>query len=248
MYIKPVNSINDRMIEQEWDLIAELRDEIIRTGKDISLLDVTEPFILESVCSYNVNRILDCGCGTGHLSYLFAQKMQKKVDGIDMSGKCIEIAKCNYSHVPNLTFFKESIIDYSNREIIYDACFANMVLMDMMNVKDNLNAIYLMLKNRGIFSFTITHPCFWPFYCNYFNEPWFDYRSEISIKAPFQVNNNLIGHTTHIHRPLSKYISLCQEVGFEIIKIEELYPKSSHMELSYKYDYPRFLGFLCQKI
>lgn len=247
MYIKPVEAINDSIIEQEWDDVAIYRDHLIQSGQDVSLLDVTEPFILKAVSCKEIQTVLDCGCGTGHLTQIIANKLKKSVIGIDISGKSIDLAEKHYGNNDNLTFLKSSIVHFAKHDVSFDACIANMVLMDIAELKRNLAAVFNLLKPNGTFCFTITHPCFWPIYWEYFNEPWFNYESEIYIKAPFYVNGKRIGQTTHVHRPLSTYISLCKDVGFTIKEIQELYPLSSHLDLNYHYDYPRFIGFVCQK-
>jgi len=248
MYIKPIDSFTEEIVEQEWDAVAAFRDDVIRDGRDISLIDVTEPFVLESVSSDGIKTVLDCGCGTGHLSYLMAVKLGKKVTGIDISGKSIQVAKENYESCSDVIFIKTSIKQFATQHESYDACIANMVMMDLADMKSNLEAIYQMLKPGGLFCFTITHPCFWPIYVKYFDEPWFQYNKEIYITAPFYVNNYFIGHTTHVHRPLSKYVSLCKDTGFQLMVQKELYPQSSHLELNYEYKYPRFLGFVYRKV
>lgn len=246
MDIKSINIVNESDIEREWDNIADFRDKIILSGEDISLIDVTEPFVLEFISSKNINSIIDCGCGTGHLSYLISKISGKNVVGIDISSRSIKIAKNNYRNRDNLAFIHSSIINYFEKfPTNVDACVANMVLMDIVELEDNLKAIYNLLTTNGYFCFTITHPCFWSIYWNYFNESWFNYNSEICITAPLKINGNFVGETTHIHRPLTQYISLCNKVGLEVVDIEELYPQQTHQ--NYKYDYPRFMGFICRK-
>lgn len=250
MYFKPIKSENilsEQAIEYEWDHIAEARDIIIQEGKDISLLDVTEPFVLKQLCKYQPKDVLDCGCGTGHLSSLIAQKIKANVDAIDISGKSINIAKQKFINVNYLHFQKNSIIKHAKTKKTYESCVANMVLMDTINLEDNLKAIFQMLKIGGTFIFTITHPDFWPIYWNYFNESWFEYNKEIYIKAPFRVNSRTMLETTHIHRPLNMYLSSLNNAGFHIVEIRELFPLSSHLDIDYCYDYPRFMGFVCKK-
>ena len=35
--------------------------------------------------------------------------------------------------------------------------------------------------DSGVFIFSITHPCYWPIYWNYYKEDWFDYNKELNI-------------------------------------------------------------------
>lgn len=248
MYIKPIDSIDNESIKKEWDDVAYFRNKLIVQGKDISLLDVTEPFILENIDCTDKLRALDCGCGTGHLTYMLS-KLCDHVIGIDFSGKSIEIACDNYPNIHNLLFAKYEISDFARiNEQQFNICTANMVLMDTPNLDKVINSVYKMLESGGTFIFTITHPCFWPIYWNYFYEPWFNYNNEIIINAPFCIYNKaVLGSTTHIHRSLNQYIDTCEKNGFKICKIQELYPKHSHMEPDYDYSYPRFIGFVCQK-
>lgn len=247
MYLKPISLLSEEKIEHDWDLVAEERDYLIQEGKDISLINITEPFILKKLKKYQPNYILDCGCGTGHLSNLITQKLQIKVDAIDISGKSINIASEKYKDNHYLNFHKNSIIEQGKSKNEYYACISNMVLMDTINLEENLDAIYKMLKSDGKFIFTITHPCFWPIYWNYFKEPWFDYSKEIFIKAPLKINNNTMAETTHIHRPLNMYISNLKKAGFKIISIEELNSHNFTSNTNHPYNYPRFMGFVCQK-
>lgn len=250
MYFKAIKTesvLDERIIECEWDRIAETRDHMILDGKDISLLDVTEPFVLKQLCRFQPEHVLDCGCGTGHLSSLIAQKINSKVDAIDISGRSISIARQRYNHINHLDFQKCSIIEHAKTNKLYDSCIANMVLMDTINLDANLRAIYRILKKDGTFIFTITHPCFWPLYWNYFKEPWFEYDKEIYIRAPFRVSSKTMSETTHIHRPLNMYLSSLNNAGFKTIRLEELFPLSSHLDIDYCYEYPRFIGVVCRK-
>ena len=246
MDIYLANGINDHMIEQEWDRVADNRFNMIIREEDSSLSEITEPYIMNSLIDEKAEKIIDCGCGVGHLSYLLSEKLHRDVIGIDLSGKSIDLAIKHYGITDKRKYIKTSIIDYAQNHINhFDACVANMVLMDLHDLDSNIQAIGNLLKNQGQFSFTIIHPCFWPIYWNYFNEPWFNYQDEIYIKAPFKINEVIVGQTTHIHRPLEKYILLCQKTGFQIIEIKELYSPDIKEKSIYKY--PRFLGFVCKK-
>ena len=148
------------MIEKEWDNIAEVRDQIIQSRKDISLLDVTEPFIMESIGTLYSSKsvhVLDCGCGTGHLSHLICKKLNKKVTAIDISGKSINLAKKNYEYSNNnLNFIKASICDYEKHNKQHDICVANMVLMDVLDLEKE-------------FKFNKQYNYFWRIFLLYYN-------------------------------------------------------------------------------
>lgn len=248
--MKKIKEVNDSDIAGEWDKVAILRDRLIQNGEDISLLDVTEPFILEQVPACGHIKILDCGCGSGHLVALIREKNKEAlISGIDISTESIRRAKTNLMDAQGIYFENSSIINYSDENVKFDLCVSNMVLMDTTNLQDSLNAIYRMLTHDGKFVFTIIHPCFWPIYWSYFEKEWFDYRKEIYISAPFKTSlGDEIGRTTHIHRPLETYVASCRTAGFAIDEISELYPRGNYNKRAgYVYNYPRFMGFVCTK-
>lgn len=161
-------------ISLEWDEICERRQSIIEQEKDISLLTVTGPCMLKNIKEEAPEKLLDVGCGTGYLT----NKASELVDlclGIDISGKSIEIAKKKYE-TDKLRFIKCGISDFDH-ENCFDACMSNMVFMTDPDWLMSAKRIFELLKTGGVLFITIIHPCFWPKYWGYDNEPWFDYNS-----------------------------------------------------------------------
>ena len=116
-----------------------------------------------------------------------------------------------------------------------------MVFMDDPEWKDSLIHIVEMLAPKGRLLMTITHPCFWPKYWGYQDEPWFNYSEEIFIQGDFSITmEKQIGITTHIHRPLSSYLSTLIQTGLKIEKIAELTSEKA-MPSTDKQKYPRFI-------
>ncbi len=235
-------SIHD--ISAEWDAICNARQSVIDGGQDISLIAVTVPCILRNI-SINHPRIsLDVGCGSGYLTYKVAELSTKCV-GIDISKNSIRLAESLYKK-HNLSFKCCAIEDFVYN-MTFDTCIANMVFMDDPNWLKSIQRIYDLLINNGRFYFTITHPCFWPRYWEYQDEPWFKYNQEIFVENEFTISlSKSIGMTTHIHRPLSQYVSGLITTGFVIEKIEEIYPVIN-IPKGYNYEYPRFLFFQAKK-
>ena len=228
----------------EWDIISVARQTAIEEGKDISLTQVTAPWIIQHIINEKPNRVLDVGCGTGYLSNEIAKNV-KYCHGIDASEKSIDIAKRKYCR-SNLCFEVHAIKDF-NPSMCFDACVANMVFMDDPEWIDSIKNIYDILPVGGKLFMIITHPCFWPKYWNYQHEPWFDYMDEVFIENAFSVSlTEPMGRSTHIHRPLSHYIQGLIETGLIIEEIEEPFPNGACPD-GYEYAYPRFLYFGCRK-
>jgi hypothetical protein len=61
-----------------------------------------------------------------------------------------------------------------------------MTLMTAPDLRAFAKALATLLQARGRFVAILTHPCFWPRYWGYEEEPWFHYEREIFIEAPSQ--------------------------------------------------------------
>lgn len=244
----PVQHKNLKEIAHEWDAVCQDRANIILNEHDYSLIGVTVPAILNKLettaHSKNNLKIIDVGCGTGFLTHALSKSFSNVV-GIDISAKSIDISANIYS-ADNLKFYVSSIQDFAFSES-FDFCTANMVFMTDPNMRDSLRAIYGMLSPTGILVFTVTHPCFWPKYWNYETEAWFQYNKEIYIESDFTTSlSDVIGKTTHIHRPIEQYCRIINDSGFVIDEVLEPYPTGIPPQ-NYKYPYPRFLLFSCKK-
>lgn len=243
--MQQVNPKTNKEIAMEWDEISETRFNQINDNKDLSFNFILKPCIFNLIDSCNKENVLDFGCGTGNLTKYLAERSLNVV-GIDLSKVSINIAIRHFRNIENLSFINSSIEDYSSRNNrTFSLVVANMVLMDVTNLENVLKAIRGILKSGGNFVFTITHPCFWPFYWNYIKEEWFEYKEELFIESHFKISldkNNQ--KTTHIHRPLEKYINALYKEGFLIEKIVEPVPNDEDLSLFPKKDkYPRFLAF-----
>lgn len=237
--------MNEDYISKEWDSICEVRNRTIMQKKDVSLLYVTSPCIINNIKNDLPKKIIDVGCGTGYLTNQIAELVDICY-GIDISKKSIEIAKSQYQK-NNLTFIHANINDFLFEEK-FDSCVSNMVLMTDPEWMKSIKSIYMMLKEKGTLFIMITHPCYWPQYWGYQDEPWFDYSSEIFINKEFSISMvKDMGTTTHIHRPLMQYFNGLINTGFIIEKIEEPYPVSQTPS-GYEFKYPRFLFIKCRKI
>ena len=228
----------------EWDNVCEQRQELISSGADVSLTMVTVPYIIDKLKRKDKLRVLDVGCGTGYLTNQISEAGNACI-GIDSSKKSIQIAKSNYKR-QGLSFKVCNAKSY-NSSYLFDVCVANMVLMDDPEWIKSIANIYRLLKSGGYFISTITHPWFWPRYWGYEDEAWFEYDKEIFIECPFVTTfSDVLGTTTHIHRPLSSYINGLRSEGFSIECIDELLPNVS-MPKEYETRYPKFLAFICRK-
>jgi SAM-dependent methyltransferase len=235
-------------ITGEWDALAPLRLKQITSGADISYNRVITPALMSLIDNFKLSRALDAGCGTGVFTGRLSE-FASEVVGIDPSEKSIEIAKS--LRLNRATFIQSTAEEYSTDHMdSFDVVIANMVLMDVLSLNDFLTACKRMLVARGIFAFSITHPCFWPEYYGYSNETWFDYGSEIIVESPFRISADRIGSlvSTHIHRPLSAYFDSFIRCGFSVRAIAEPKPPDDTDE-TYRaaWKFPRYIVGLLQR-
>lgn len=233
-----IDPVDLATISLEWDKTGPKRQMAIDAGLDLSLMYITAPCILKSISMIPHKKILDAGCGTGFLTNEMAE-ISEECWGIDSSRECIRFAKERYQK-KTLNFVCTPIKSFAYNHL-FDVCVSNMVFMDDPEWKDSLIHIVEMLAPKGRLLMTITHPCFWPKYWGYQDEPWFNYSEEIFIQGDFSITmEKQIGITTHIHRPLSSYLSTLIQTGLKIEKIAELTSEKA-MPSTDERKYPRFI-------
>ncbi|MBP0017616.1 MAG: methyltransferase domain-containing protein [Cyanobacteria bacterium SBLK] len=123
------NVWNANLYDREHDFVA-------RYGKDV----------IELLTPKDRERILDLGCGTGHLTRAIAE-MGAEVLGIDRAKTMIEEARKNY---PQLHF---EVMDGENLTFSqqFDAVFSNAALHWMKNAESVIAGVWRMLKYKGRF-------------------------------------------------------------------------------------------------
>ena len=240
-----LEDVSTEMLQRQWDMIAPCRFEQISEGRDITYDFVLVPNILKLADKGPRATVLDAGCGVGFLTKKISSKYHDVI-GVDYSSVSITIAKNKFGSVNNIQFLNLSIEDFSNQyNKKFDIVFANMVLMDVLDLKKFVNSVYGLLNLGGEFIFTITHPSYWPRYWGYEKEPWFEYKTELAIESDFRISgsNEILGKTVHFHRPLDAYFNNLCGVGFRLAKVFELYPdKQVHQLYPEPWKYPRYLA------
>lgn len=229
-------------LSKEWDQLAAIRHQELQDGNDLSFSEVLVPELLKQIRPAKPRSILDFGCGTGVLTEILACQHDNVV-GVDPSSKSIQIAQSNPQH--KARYYPESIESYAqqNRSVYFDAVVGNMTIMDVPDLRSALTACHQLCREDGLVCLTLTHPNFWPTYWGYDNEEWFDYGREIFIEAEFRITKHSTGlYTTHVHRPLSMYITTAANCGLFLLGLTEPLPsKSTESLYGTEWKFPRFL-------
>lgn len=230
-------------LKEQWNDIAEIRFNQQRSGSDLSYVKYLKPAIIELLGAKKYTHILDLGCGNGDLTKELS-KYSNSIIGLDFSHKNIELAK-SYNHSSNIQYVCDDAGEYLSGINAFDLIVANMFLQDYQDLPGIIEKIYNNLTSNGRFIFTITHPVYWSKYWGYENEPWFDYKKEIIIEAPFKISSEKITNknTIHFHRPLEMYIDNLQRVGFNIEMSKDIITKN----LS-SFNLPKFWAVACTRL
>ena len=230
-------------LKEQWNDIAEIRFNQQRSGSDLSYVKYLKPAIIELLGAKKYTHILDLGCGNGDLTKELS-KYSNSIIGLDFSHKNIELAK-SYNHSSNIQYVCDDAGEYLSGINAFDLIVANMFLQHYQDLPGIIEKIYNNLTSNGRFIFTITHPVYWSKYWGYENEPWFDYKKEIIIEAPFKISSEKITNknTIHFHRPLEMYIDNLQRVGFNIEMSKDIITKN----LS-SFNLPKFWAVACTRL
>ena len=249
--VRPVEGKSQLDLANEWDRIADVRQEQISSGKDLSFRHVLLPSILNLIRECDLRRALDVGCGTGDLAKDLSE-LCDSVTGTDGSAFSIKVARENCAKLPNVSFFVGDVEELATEHprSQYTVVVANMTLMACLNLKSLVEATASLLVSGGYMISTITHPWFWPHYKGYANAEWFDYNQELVLEAPFSISAEQTEFvTTHVHRPMLSYINTLSYAGFLIDRILEPYPNDDiHALYPKPWRFPRFLAMRAKLI
>lgn len=233
---------------REWDSIAKLRFEQISSGIDITFHHVLVPAIRALIKGCDFTKVLDVGCGSGRLCDEVAARSEVVV-GIDPSATNISLAKEHYES-PRISFEQTTLEDFAEGcPEKFTLAVANMTLMVVMDLEVALRALRSLLSSNGHFVFSVPHPVFWPQHCGYSEEPWFKYEDEVVVEGPFRIalDRSSKAVTTHVHRPLSTYISTLRRTGFLVEDLSEPMPGESIQDrYPARWRYPRFMLMKCR--
>lgn len=248
--VRPARTKRDSDIADEWNRLANLRHDQIKSGADLTFHHVLMPTVLMLAGDLSSANVLDVGCGTGYLTSVLSRRA-KRVTGVDISAASIEIARAEMAEQKNVQLAAVAIETFAEeqREEPFDIAVANMTLMDCLDLGLAIRSIRKTLVPGGTLVATITHPCFWPRYWEYEDEAWFQYSTEIVLEAPFEISHQKTALlSTHVHRPLEMYVDVLARERFSVVALVEPMPPAE-VEARYPkpWQVPRYLAFAARR-
>lgn len=191
-------------------------------------------------------KILDVACGEGTVVRHLA-KLGAKVTGIDISKMIDRAIERENKEKLGIQLMKLNAEELMNefKSGFFDKVACNMALMDIEDYKTTIKNIAYVLKEKGIFVFSITHPAYaWPA-STAMRIPIGSRRNEDRVRILlnyFDERPALIYYWDvpglHFQRPISAYINELVKNNFEILEMRE--PKASE-ELVERYPRKAYL-------
>jgi ubiquinone/menaquinone biosynthesis C-methylase UbiE len=212
--------------KSEWDDVAGKWNKMVgESGMWHQKHDI-DPIIFKLLGSIKNKRIIEIGCGNGYLSRRLA-KRGGKVTAIDLSSKFIKLAVGRERIKPLGVVYLVRDAAYLSglKNNYFDIAVVDMSLMDIANVERAIKEIAKVLKPKGVFIFSITHPI---------NSDWdwtilkvkgkkrfgkfvYRYLRPFGGQVKFHIDSILM-NLTQYHRPIGAYIAYLRGAGLWIDK------------------------------
>ena len=219
-----------------WDQMADWWDEKQGDEGDLWHRALIDPPLLRLADEVSGMHVLDLACGNGYLSRRFARQ-GAMITAVDANVPLIEHVRTREAQESlGITYY---VADAAHLEMledgIVDLVICNMALMDIENAAEAIQEVSRVLRPRGRFVASISHPCFdkvntsgWVIEQIYPTTTiWRKmsrYREVAVDDLPWQRVPDQIVYTRAYHRPLSWYFRILRASGLVVAALEEPEP------------------------
>jgi ubiquinone/menaquinone biosynthesis C-methylase UbiE len=158
---KEVASFDVSSARAAWDHAADAYEAGQASGRDYYRHEFFGPVQVEMCGDVAGMRLLDVGCGSGYFSREMARRGARVV-GVDISPRMIEHGRRHEAAAPlGIEYLAEDAADVARRfdHQSFDMVVSCMALQDMPDIPAVLRAVHEVLRPRGRFVVSITHPC-----------------------------------------------------------------------------------------
>ena len=177
-----LDSLDEFTPKSTWDAVAPSWAVVMADG-DFHHKYMILPEVYRLLDVHKGEKILDVGCGEGNVARNLT-KQGAMVVGIDISKMlhyAIDREEKEKLGIEYLKLDAAEITDKFEKDS-FDKVVCNMALMDIEDYKTTVKNIFYVLKENGIFVFSITHPAFaWPT-CTSFRVPKGSQRNEDKLR------------------------------------------------------------------
>jgi ubiquinone/menaquinone biosynthesis C-methylase UbiE len=231
----------DNKTAQLWDRLAEWWDDKIGNGNEFQDY-LIEPATESLLALKPGERVLDIACGAGRFARRIAA-LGAIVIAIDHAEKFLKRARERTTeNIERIQYLKLDATDpsalMSLGEGCFDAAVCTMALMDMSSITPLISTLPRILKPRGRFVFSVTHPVLSSGTARHVAEQ-FEHNGEVITKSGITVTEyaepfafkglgipNQPEPQHYFHRPISLLFNTYFKYGFALDGMEEpIFPK-----------------------
>lgn len=158
-----LSKLNNETLEA-WDANAQVWDERMGDEGNDFFNILCWPALQDLLAVKPGMRVLDIACGNGLTTRKLAEQ-KALVKAFDFSPNLIDHAKRRTIHFAQQISYH--VLDASNEQQLialgqnqFDAALSNMALFDIADIEPLFRALSKLLKPKGHFVFSITHPAF----------------------------------------------------------------------------------------
>lgn len=243
--VAPAKEVTDVVIREGWDAVA--RWWVSRYGPrgDLFREWIIDPVLFKFLGDVRGQRVLDAGCGGGYLARMLAER-GARVDAVDISQGLLAEARAEERRHPlGIRYHRSDLANLSRfAGRTFDACVSNIVLQDVRRYREAIRELARVLKPRGRFVFSITHPAFEaPVPGQWLREPPDTERIEERRYLTVDRYFDRVGVywappgkplVPGFHRPLRDYFEALHAAGLEVTRLEEPGPSSRALKRHYR--------------
>lgn len=227
-----------------WDQMTDWWDEKLGNEGDLWHRALIDPPLLRLVGEVSGMHVLDLACGNGYLSRRFARQ-GAFVTGVDANAPLIERVRTREAQESlGITYH---VVDAAHLDILensaFDLVICNMGLMDIENATGTIQEVSRVLRSKGRFVASLSHPCFdkvntsgWAIEQIYPTTTIWrkmsHYREVAVDDLPWQQVSGQVIYTRAYHRPLSWYFRTLRASGLVVAALEEPEPTEEFLATS----------------
>lgn len=194
--------------------------------------------------------VLDLGCGYGCGSLFLAQSGAKRVLGIDLSEKMLDVAQKDFCH-PLVEYRRMDMEDLSQLTEAFDLVYSSLAFHYVEDFLKLAKDIYRLLKSGGVLLFSQEHPivtatmnCKGHYNLSQDGE-YASYTFSDYGRGGKRIGHWFIDGVENYHRPMGEIVTTLSQTGFRIEALVEPLPEpwavSEKPDLAKEYIKPTFL-------
>lgn len=194
-----------------------------------------QPAMADMLPDLTGKSIIDLGCGYGYNCIDFVQRGAKKVVGIDISQKMLEVAKRKSSD-PNIEYINMSITDISSLKGKFDLVYSSLAFHYIEDFAQLVSDIYELLNKDAVLLYSQEHPIITATLDGkgHFNRDENNNRISYTFSNYNQSGRReihwIIDGVVKYHRPMGEILTTIAKAGFIIEHVNEPTPKDWAIE------------------